>query len=97
MNRLLPPSLIHPRVRQSRRRLLSQPRPPPGRLRAAKKRSTGKSSRRNTESSYSPIMQNLELRPIADFLDQLELILERRKIGIPSDVAFDQRQIQVRA
>src|SRR5208283_4958029 len=44
-----------------------------------------------------PVMQNLELRLVADLLNQFKLVLERRKNGVAIHFAFDERQIKVGA
>src|ERR1035437_8666051 len=42
------------------------------------------------------IVQNLELRRVADFFNQLETLFKRWKESVALDLAFDERQIQIR-
>src|SRR5579859_3886657 len=43
-----------------------------------------------------PVMQNLELRLIADFFGQDKFFVKRRKQGVPRHLSFDERQVKVR-
>src|SRR4051812_6979505 len=42
-----------------------------------------------------PVMQNLELRRVADFFHQREAVFERREEGVALDLAFDEREEEV--
>src|ERR1019366_3065065 len=46
-------------------------------------------------STPMPVMQNLELRLVADFFGQFKLVLERWEKGVAFHLAFHQRQIKI--
>src|SRR5512136_2367763 len=57
----------------------------------------GGSNRRVLRTDLSPVMQNLELRRVADFFGELEPVFKRRKERVAFILAFDERQIEVGA